>query len=125
MRQLFITCMFSLLSMAVFSQHTLFFYIPECPHQTGINDQEYAENQISIYPNPVKDVLSIKIDVEQESNNTFFAEIYDLQGKLLLSRTIDTNSFEFNLEEFNDGIYLVQIRTSQKLIGKKRFIKIK
>lgn len=66
---------------------------------TGNNTVSPAEPQISIFPNPVTDVLNIKGDVQAVA-------MYSLQGQLVLSEA-DVNTI--NVASFNKGMYLVKV----------------
>jgi len=74
-----------------------------CP-ALGINDQSLTN--ISIYPNPVDDKLSIQgvLDVSEIS-------IYDVLGKLVLSNTKSNEIEVYNLKK---GIYIIKIVAEQK-----------
>jgi len=79
---------------------------------------EFAENRISIYPNPTKDIITIKAN-----QNIEMVTVYDINGRLLkTSEPTQRNSeLEFQLEEFSNGIYFLKIQTelgtqTQKII---------
>jgi subtilisin-like proprotein convertase family protein len=78
----------------------------------GVDDQNQLD--ISIYPNPVIDKLFIK-----GLSNPTKISVYDLLGKLVLSKTI---SSEINVDNLQSGIYIVKIVDNQKEIVRK-FIK--
>ena len=64
----------------------------------NIND---ITSNISIFPNPVKDVLMI--------NGIFnFVDIYDVSGKLILS----SEQNKINVSELAKGLYMLEINTS-------------
>ncbi|MBT5858543.1 MAG: Omp28-related outer membrane protein [Flavobacteriales bacterium] len=66
------------------------------------------ENTISVYPNPVKDNLNISGEFD-------FVEIYDVFGKLVLSTVRNT----INTTDLADGIYVVNVNTSDVIITKR------
>jgi len=72
---------------------------------TGLN---YLENTISIYPNPVKNTLNIKGELES-------VEIYDVFGKLVLTSTKNT----INTSKLANGIYVLNINTNNSTITKR------
>ncbi len=74
-------------------------------------DLDLMENdgleEISIYPNPVSDVLSIrneKAEIEK-------VQVFNMQGKLM--RTIDSNFDQIDLSELGTGIYCLTISTKK------------
>jgi hypothetical protein len=64
--------------------------------------QEISNTKISVYPNPVKDVLTIQ---SSEFKNSRFAEIYDLSGKLI--KTFTGNSTD--VSALQKGVYILNI----------------
>lgn len=69
----------------------------------GINNPN-VDAAISIYPNPVKEVVTIRSASQIRS-----IQLYDVQGRLLQTMVIDTNEYQFNLSERKTGIYFVKI----------------
>ncbi len=70
---------------------------------------------ISIYPNPVKDVLNI-----QSKNEIVKAEIYDAAGRIISSVNVKGNSVP--VSELSKGNYILKAFTKDKVIVQK-FIK--
>jgi hypothetical protein len=70
-------------------------------------DEQNAES-ISIYPNPVKDILNIQGVFES-------VKIYDMFGKLVLT----SNKSSINTENLSEGIYMINITTNNMVITKK------
>ncbi len=80
-----------------------------------INIDEKANQQnIKVYPNPVKDVLNI--EANNFSNKNII--IYNSLGQIVLSADF-TNNLRLNLNSFKKGIYLVKIFTNHNCITKK------
>jgi hypothetical protein len=75
-------------------------------------------NAILIYPNPTKNWLNIKtynlIDTE--------ASIYDINGRLVLTKTLNGNLNVLNVEQLQSGAYILKIEAQNK-IQTQRFIK--
>ena len=72
----------------------------------GVND--FTSN-LSVYPNPVKDVLTI------EGNYTS-VDIIDVSGKLVLSSESTKN---INVKSLADGVYMLNIKTENGIAVKK------
>ena len=82
--------------------------------QTSI--QQITASDISIYPNPSKDVLNIKWDVIPRQANY---SIYNMSGKLIKEGMLNK---QVRIEELADGAYILKLNMDGKLISKK-FIK--
>lgn len=70
------------------------------------------ENQISIYPNPVKNTLHII----QANSNINTISIYNVIGKLVLSTNYSNT---INLSKLNSGLYFVKFNMDNKVVIKK------
>lgn len=80
----------------------------------GVEDFELLENQISIYPNPVKDIVNI-----DNPNNLIFNSIvvHNILGEKI---EIYTTSFEsLDLRYLNSGMYFLELNTEKGNITKK------
>jgi hypothetical protein len=74
-----------------------------------VSVQEQSIENIKIYPNPTNDILSI--DVSGECS----AELFDLSGKLVMTKTITTANNQISLLDFPKGIYQLVIATENTL----------
>ena len=72
-------------------------------------------NGVSLYPNPVKDILNIDL---VDNTRISSVKIYDLQGKLLLEKANN----DIDVSSFSLGVYLIKIK-SEKGEFTKKFIK--
>ncbi len=62
---------------------------------------------LSVYPNPVKDILTVKADVELSN-----IEIYSATGLLTKKVEPNTNSTNINLSNYPLGIYYIKINSN-------------
>lgn len=74
--------------------------------------------QLSVYPNPVQDVLMIQTANAQEIQAVF---IYNLSGQLIYSE--DTFIDRINTSELKSGIYYIEIKTANGTAMEK-FVKL-
>ena len=70
---------------------------------TGIND--IKNSNIKIYPNPSNNIINIE-GLNKNENNTI--QIFDVQGKLVITKTI-TEKGAIDLSELNKGVYVIKI----------------
>ncbi|QTD37355.1 PKD domain-containing protein [Polaribacter batillariae] len=81
--------------------------------------------QFRFLPNPVKDILKIKIDSDNLQVDTLEATIYTLNGKEVLIKKIKKDSydsFELNTATLSKGVYFIKLNTKKQSLIKK-FIK--
>lgn len=98
----------------VLRNHTLYAYFAL---KSGVG--EYKENDISIYPNPANNELSIRI------NNSFVDfgnyAIYDIQGRQIVQGDCG-NSERLDISTLNSGFYILKI-TVKNRVYQAKFIK--
>lgn len=71
-----------------------------------------ASNEFSISPNPFNDEFIIKNTLD----NNYKIQITDLNGKLVFERiSAETHENKINLNSVNTGIYLLSIRSNEKV----------
>ena len=76
----------------------------------ALNITEY-NSKIKLYPNPAND----KIYIESQLMN-HNAEIFDINGKLILSKLIDSDVATIDVSNLTTGIYFIKI--SNEVVGK-------
>lgn len=68
------------------------------------------DNLISVYPNPVKDVVNITI---KENSTIKTIELYDIQGRLLQTQLVNDVHSELNVSSRAKGMYFIKINTDK------------
>lgn len=86
----------------------LSFYSSLSPY-VGINETnpDYLLNQISLFPNPTNDQLTIRIDALEFEKGTM--ALYNTLGKEVLVLELNSNSETFLLNNISKGIYFAKI----------------
>lgn len=93
-------------------RYEIFFIAEECGNVlkraeviTSLND--FAHHEIQIYPNPVKDEITIQLNRVQQ----FSIEIINLHGKIMYQSKETGISHNVNLLSFSNGIYFVSVKS--------------
>lgn len=81
----------------------------------GSQEWEHARSEVSVFPNPVKDILNIKTEEKLQS-----VEIFDMNGRIIQS--IISPQKQINVTNLAKGLYIVKIIT-EKRIQSEHFIK--
>ena len=90
---------------------------------TSIEEPD-ALTDINCYPNPVNDELII--DVSSQYTEALIYMIYDLNGKILSSETLNSGTNTINMQSYAVGNYLLQIKeTSSGRTFNSKILKIK
>ena len=81
----------------------------------SLSSSNFSQNnlEVSLYPNPVNDVLNIKMEKEIKS-----IEIFNIQGQ----RMITTTQKQINVSALSQGIYIVKVSDAENIITTKRII---
>jgi hypothetical protein len=82
---------------------------------TNIGIPETENNSLLIFPNPAFQTLHI-----EGIANSFKAEVYDLSGKFLLTKQINTNQIDIN--SLAKGLYFIKLSTEEGSVVRK-FVK--
>jgi len=79
---------------------------------TTISNNEAID--VSVYPNPVKDILNLKFNSDNDVTLRF--ELYNLEGKLVYYEDINTESkvSTINFDQFESGIYILKAISTEK-----------
>ncbi|HOE39450.1 MAG TPA: T9SS type A sorting domain-containing protein [Bacteroidales bacterium] len=103
----------------LWSQHTLFFEIPECPTSKVNEFQNFYETKI--YPNPASELLN----VELKNFSTSKLEILDLNGRIISveNAKFENSTIKIDISNLEKGFYILQIRDNEKFC-RKSFVKI-
>jgi hypothetical protein len=86
-----------------------------------------AIENLRVFPNPVKDILTIKFELKEERNMTY--SIYDLNGTKIKdlsenhTEVADSKSLTFNLSELTKGMYLFVASSTAGETSVQRIIK--
>lgn len=68
-----------------------------------LSSNEFVLNEFKLFPNPSSGLISMS------ANENFNYEIFDIQGRGILSGQSDALTKELNLSEFSSGVYLVKV----------------
>ena len=84
--------------------------------------EEVIYGEMSIYPNPVNDILNIKFDLIEDSEVDI--QVYDLLGKKVYSsfeglNQSGSNDFSINLEDLDTGFYLLKLTIGENSFARK------
>ncbi len=84
-------------------------------HINSNSIDEFSSTSLSTYPNPVNGVLNIGLS----SFGTYDLKIIDINGSIILSKTLSGNSHQLNVTHFRSGIYAVIIQSGTEKIVKR------
>ena len=116
----------NLLNGAIVNNRANIFFDYNAPIDTGFENTTFQalsnssfnkDNSIVIYPNPTNKLINIKCDTTIK-----FIELFDVQGRILVTKMISENSEVLDISDKANGIYFLKI-TSEKGSKVEKFIK--
>lgn len=77
----------------------------------GLNDNFGIDLELSAYPNPTTDFLTLKVENHANSNLSYY--LYDMAGTLLDSQNVKDNLTSIEMFEYNSGAFFLKIMNDQ------------
>lgn len=85
--------------------------IPVVVNCSGVlSSKDFNVLNIKMYPNPVKDVLTISLDTEITS-----ISIYNLMGQEVIAKSVNATENKIDVSSLHAGTYLVKIQANNKM----------
>ena len=81
----------------------------------ALSATDYSINSIKLYPNPTKGLVIIDNDLETELQ----ISVYDIKGRLLLNKKLGLDTNSVDLSNFNNGVYLLKMKSEFGEISKR------
>jgi surface protein len=81
---------------------------------SSVGIEEFETSKLKFYPNPTNNIINIE-GLNKNENNTI--QIFDVQGKLVISKNI-TEKGIIDLSELNKGVYVIKIGEVEQRIVK-------
>jgi len=88
---------------------------------TGIEYTGSITLECSVYPNPTSDYVILKVGNEELS--TLSVQLFDLNGRLLLSKKVENNETTIPMQGLLPSTYFLKVNDNQKEIRTYKIIK--
>ena len=96
-------------------------FILHAANTAGIESNQFSDDLISVYPNPAKDNLTVKLDNKSTSETSI--SLYNIIGELVYSTTTKNSLTDVPLKGLGEGMYFLNILTENKKYVKKIMVK--
>jgi hypothetical protein len=87
---------------------------------TGI-DEKGIDLTTSVYPNPTTDFVLLKLENCKSANFTF--QLYNIQGKIILNKKVESNETTISMADLADAIYFIKVLNNDKEVKIFKIIK--
>lgn len=98
--------------------HSVTVLVNQPPICTVVSLEHNSKDELSVYPNPANETISIK-GISEESN----IDIHDPIGRIVLQRALsETDLATLNVSFLPKGVYFIRVRTGRRLYQSKLII---
>ena len=87
---------------------------------TGTGIASNSNQNLTIYPNPAHGVITIQLDAE---SNTKQLSIYDIEGRLVYQKILQSLKEDIDLSHLNYGAYEVKINLDNRVLHQRLILK--
>ena len=88
---------------------------------TGVKDVAAQDNSIEIYPNPVRDLLTVRTSLQD--NRIISIHITDMTGRTVKSISkVNASTITLRDQRMAPGMYLISVHTTKGKLTKKLVI---
>ena len=84
----------------------------------NLNAEDFEINDIVVFPNPATNWISVKT----KSGTNAFAQVFDINGKLILKKELTSEITAISIERLAAGVYIIKV-SNNKMQATQRFIK--
>ena len=88
---------------------------------TSVKDAESITLNLSVYPNPTRDYLILKIKGLSDIN--FVATLYDMNGMMVQTLKVDSEETTFPMQEFLSSVYILRVTQGNREVKSFKIIK--
>lgn len=82
---------------------------------TYFDIEQIKTDGLNVYPNPARDIVHVEIPVRFQANSSL--NLYDVQGKLVWCKNVNSNLVQLDVNKFQPGVYKVVLNGSRTLTG--------
>lgn len=88
---------------------------------TLASNENTAQSNISVYPNPVKDFLTVDFNSEKLDNSSY--QLFDATGKVINKGNLKSVKSQISASNLSTGMYILRITNAGKLVKTFKIIK--
>lgn len=92
--------------------------LPEAEDENSVTEL-HKNNSVSVYPNPSHGILNVSVLVRTENTR---AELYDVNGRVVLQQTLNNDVSRLNTENLSGGFYILRVVDGNNVIANEKVI---
>ncbi len=88
---------------------------------TAIENLHNNEINISVFPNPTTDLISLKVQCSKRESIKY--TLTDISGKVLQTEKVKSDIEQLNFSTYTNGVYFLSVRQENQLVKSFKIIK--
>lgn len=95
------------------------FYFDDFRVEVILNTADIQDNnswELSCYPNPVSDFLTVVVD---DKNHSSICTLFDIAGKTVAKGNLNESGFFIDVRNLNSGMYILVVQSEKSCVQKK------
>ncbi len=74
---------------------------------------QLSPSEVQLFPNPVSQTLTVKVDYNAIANSTVFVRILDTSGKVVYQNNFTPDQIELDVSNLPDGLFALHLTTNE------------
>lgn len=92
--------------------------LPE-PDEENFVTELHESNSVKVYPNPANDILNVNLLVRADDAR---AQLYDVNGRVVLSQTLNSKVNTLNLDQLSAGFYILRVVDGKSVLANEKVV---
>ena len=88
---------------------------------TAINDLKFPGIELSVYPNPTNNYLTIEVKTDKQRD--LLLSLFDINGKLILQKKMAGNKQTIKMQNYKPATYILKVSEANKEIRTYQIVK--
>jgi hypothetical protein len=96
---------------------------PSTAKTLSVFDVKDSGVSLTMYPNPVKDILNLEIESTTSMDQKLNVQIVNITGQVLQSQVLQSNATSIGTSKLATGVYFVRVLDGTKIVAIQKMIK--
>jgi hypothetical protein len=88
---------------------------------TGMEEAKGIQLECSVFPNPVNDILTLKVDIQKKDKLSY--RLYEMNGKLIENNKITSVETSISMKDLAAGTFFLKVICNNKELKNFKIIK--
>lgn len=88
---------------------------------TGVKEAQGVQLECTVFPNPVNDILTLKIKYQNNGNLSY--QLYEMNGKLIENKKITSAETSITMKELSAGTFYLKVINNNKEFKNFKIVK--